>query len=284
MGWLRIQVECQPVEPGRDIATAWLAEAGCSMFEHELNALHAFVQEEEFDRDAAEEAKEKLTALGLITWQIHPVEEENWNARWEADYPEVEVQNAVRVSAPFHGRTGPDGFAHQMIIQPRMAFGTGHHETTRGLLSEMAAMEWTGLRVLDMGCGSGVLGIYAAMRGASDVLLVDIDPWSVRNTRENIVLNGFSEGPSLQVREGGAGVLGPLDAGRFDVVVANINRNILLEDMAAYEAMMKAESTLMLSGFMAPDVDPLVEMGRSLGLKQEALRAEGEWRVLSLRK
>ena len=145
-------------------------------------------------------------------------------------------------------------------------------------------MEWTGLRVLDMGCGSGVLGIYAAMRGASDVLLVDIDPWSVRNTRENIVLNGFSEGPSLQVREGGAGVLGPLDAGRFDVVVANINRNILLEDMAAYEATMKAESALMLSGFMAPDVDPLVEMGRSLGLEQEALRAEGEWRVLSLRK
>ena len=254
------------------------------MFEHELDALHAFVQEEEFDRDAAEEAKEKLTALGLITWRVYQVEEENWNARWEADYPEVEVQNAVRVSAPFHGRTGPDGFAHQMVIQPRMAFGTGHHETTRGLLHEMAAMEWTDLCVLDMGCGSGVLGIYAAMRGASNVLLVDIDPWSIRNTRENVALNGFSEGPSIQVRQGGAGVLGPLDAGRFDVVVANINRNILLEDMAAYQTAMKAESTLMLSGFMAPDVDPLIEKGRSLGLKQTALREEGEWCVLSLRK
>ena len=284
MGWLRIQVECHPAEPGRDIATAWLAEAGCSMFEHDLNALHAFVQEDEFDREAGEEAKEKLTALGLIKWHVHPVEEENWNARWEADYPEVEVEKAVRVSAPFHGRTTPDGFAHQMIIQPRMAFGTGHHETTRGLLSEMAGMKWKGRRVLDMGCGSGVLGIYAAMRGASEVLLVDIDPWSVRNTRENLELNGFSEGPLMGVREGGAGVLQPSDAARFDVVIANINRNILLESMAAYCSSMSSESVLMLSGFMAPDIEPLLERGKSLGLSQMALREEGEWRVLSLRK
>lgn len=284
MAWLRIEVQCDPAEPGRDIATAWLAEAGCSMFEHEGEALHAFVQEAEFDRAEGEQIQTRMRALGLITWRISEVEEENWNARWESDYPEVEVGRAVRVSAPFHHRIGPDGFAHQITIQPRMAFGTGHHETTRGLLATMADMEWDGLAVQDMGCGSGVLGIYAAMRGATDVLLVDIDPWSIRNTRENLGLNGLGEGEAIEVREGGAQVLTDRDAGRFDVVIANINRNILLEDMAAYVATMKDSATLMLSGFMAPDVEPLVDAGRALGMKHSGLMQEGEWRVLSLRK
>jgi len=254
------------------------------MFEHDHDALHAFAREEQFDRIAAEDAREKLVPLGLTTWRISQVEEENWNARWESDYPEVEVDRAVRVSAPFHDRRDAGRFAHQVIIQPRMAFGTGHHETTRGLLAEMADMDWEGMRVLDMGCGSGVLGIYAAMRGASEVLLVDIDSWSVRNTRENLGLNGLSEGVSIQVREGGAGVLEQSDAGRFDVVIANINRNILLEDIAAYVTTMKDQASLMLSGFMAPDVDRLTQAGMSLGLERKGLREEGQWRVLSLRR
>ena len=254
------------------------------MFEHEGEALMAFGQAEELGRAALEEVQKRLAPLGLADWQVSEVEEENWNAQWESDYPEVEVGDVVRVSAPFHNRTGSDGFAHQITIQPRMAFGTGHHETTRGLLAEMATMDWTGRFVLDMGCGSGVLGIYAAMRGATDVLLVDIDPWSVRNTQENLELNGLQEGEAIEVREGGAQVLTDRDVGRFDVVIANINRNILLNDMAAYVATMKDSATLMLSGFMAPDVEPLVDAGRALGLERSGLMEEGEWRVLSLRR
>ena len=283
MGWIRIHVKCTPAEPGRDIATAWLDEAGCSMFQHEGDALMAFGQDSELDRTALVDVKDRLTPLGLTDWQVSEVEEENWNAQWESDYPEVEVGNVVRVSAPFHNRSGSDGFAHQITIQPRMAFGTGHHETTRGLLAEMATMEWDGLSVLDMGCGSGVLGVYAAMRGARDVVFVDIDPWSVRNTEENLELNGLRD-RGYPVREGGVSVLTTEDSGRFDVVIANINRNILLEDMAAYAATLKSPGVLMLSGFMQPDVAPLEAAAQEHGLRLSNLREEAEWRILTLRR
>ena len=283
MGWLRIHVRCAPAEPGRDIATAWLDEAGCSMFQHEGDALMAFGQDQELELAALEEVRSRLEPLGLTDWQVSEVEEENWNAQWESDYPEVEVGDVVLVSAPFHNRDGSDGFAHQITIQPRMAFGTGHHETTRGLLAEMATMDWDGLSVLDMGCGSGVLGIYAAMRGARDVVFVDIDPWSVRNTEENLGLNGL-EWAEFDVREGGAQVMTAADANRFDVVIANINRNILLADMAAYTATLKSPGMLMLSGFMQPDVAALEAAAKEFGLTRSNLREEAEWRVLTLRR
>jgi len=283
VAWHRIHVLCSPAEPGRDIATAWLDEAGFSMFQHEGDALMAFGQDQDMDFSALDDIRARLEPLGLVTWQASEVEEENWNAQWESDYPEVEVGSVVRVSAPFHNRLGSDGFAHQITIQPRMAFGTGHHETTRGLLADMAAVEWTGKTVLDMGCGSGVLGIYAAMRGALDVVFVDIDPWSVRNTEENLGLNGLTS-RGLEVREGGANALIEADAARFDVVIANINRNILMEDMAAYAATMKPECTLMLSGFMQPDVAALEAEAGKHGLGRTALRKEGEWRILTLRR
>jgi len=283
VGWFRIHVRCAPAEPGRDIATAWLDEAGCSMFQHEGDGMMAFGQDTELDLGSLDDVRQRLEPLGLADWKVSEVEEENWNAQWESDYPEVEVGRVVRVSAPFHGRTAPDDFDHQITIQPRMAFGTGHHETTRGLLAEMAKMDWDGLSVLDMGCGSGVLGIYAAMRGARDVVFVDIDPWSVRNTEENLGLNQLAES-GFDVREGGAQVLTTEDTARFDVVLANINRNILLEDMAAYVDTMKPSSTLMLSGFLQPDVSPLEEAAAQHGLKRIGLHEEAEWRVLTLQR
>lgn len=284
MGWLRILVRCAPVEPGRDIAMAWLSEVGCSMFENKGDALHAFAQASDLDRNALNALENRLVPLGLQQWLVNEVEEENWNAQWEADYPEVEIDQSIRVSAPFHNRDSSQGFDHQLTVQPRMAFGTGHHETTRGLLAEMVGMSWDNKRVLDMGCGSGVLGIYASLRGASEVVLVDIDPWSVRNTEENLTLNPVSKDVHHDVREGGASVLTPADRHRFDVVIANINRNILLEDFEAYFQTMAENATLMLSGFMQPDVLSLVTAGKERGLEQVSLREEGEWRVLSLRK
>ena len=254
------------------------------MFQHEDDALMAFGQDHELDTALLEEVRGRLGPLGLIDWQMSEVEEENWNAQWESDYPEVTVSQAIRVRAPFHAEEVDRAFDHTIVIQPRMAFGTGHHGTTRGILAEMVNMDWMGLKVLDMGCGSGVLGIYAAMRGAAEVLLVDIDPWSVRNTRENIALNGYQEGAEIEVREGGANALDGRDEARFDVVIANINRNILLNDMAAYATAMKPTSRLMLSGFMQPDVNPLISCAAACGLEHAGLREEEEWRVLTLRR
>lgn len=283
MGWIRVGVRCVPTEPGRDIATAWLDEAGCSMFEHEGDALVAYGQDHEVRPSSLEGVRQRLAPLGLAEWTVSVVEEENWNAQWESNYPAVDIGKSISIRAPFHEASEPGKFDHELVIQPRMAFGTGHHETTHGLLHDMVAMPWEGLSVLDMGCGSGVLGIYAAMRGASEVVFVDIDPWSVRNTEENLELNGMKD-RGLEVREGGAHVLTESDHGRFDVVIANINRNILLQDFGAYSAALKDRGFVMLSGFMGPDVDALVHKGEGHGFVKKRLHVEGEWCILTLQR
>jgi len=284
MGWKRIRVMCEPAQPGHEIATAWLSEAGCSMFDETSRGLHAYARAEELDILLAKACQRDLDPLGLKEWELSDVEEENWNAQWETDYPEVHMGDRIRIRAPFHPENSETSFEHTLTIQPRMAFGTGHHGTTYGLLAEMVDMDWKGCAVLDMGCGSGVLGIHASMRGAPYVLCVDIDPWSVTNTRENASLNGVSEGPAFEVREGGASVLEKSDEGRFDVVIANINRNILLEDMEAYCKVLKPSGTLMLSGFMEPDVPSLVDCAAAFGLELSSAHEEQEWRILTLRR
>ena len=284
MAWKRILIKCEPAQPGHDIATAWLADAGCSMFEEDEHGLAAFAREEDLDAETLGATRQDLAALGLVDWIETEVEEENWNAQWERDYEEVRVGQSIRVRAPFHPEKVGAAFDCTLTIQPRMAFGTGHHGTTRGLLAEMVGMEWRGQSVLDMGCGSGVLGIYAAIQGAGEVVAVDIDPWSVRNTEENLTLNGLASGPVFDVREGGAAVLTEVDTDRFDVVIANINRNILLADMAAYAATLKSPGMLMLSGFMQPDVATLEAAAEEFGLTRSNLREEAEWRVLTLRR
>lgn len=284
MAWLRIHLRCEPAAPGHEIATAWLADAGCSMFEEAADGLHAFAKKQDLNASLAEEIRTDLLPLGLQTWLVSEVEEENWNAKWEADYPEVTIGSSIRVRAPFHPHETNAKYDATLTVQPRMAFGTGHHGTTFGILAEMTAPDWTGTKVLDMGCGSGVLGIYAAQRGAAEVLAIDIDPWSVRNTRENLSLNGMEESTSFVVREGGADQLHDLKDGHFDVVIANINRNILLADMDAYCRVLGTSGTLMLSGFMEPDINALTAAAGEHGLHLTDTRSESEWRILTLRR
>lgn len=284
MAWTRIHLRCDPAAPGHEIATAWLADAGCSMFEEAVDGLHAFAKKEELNVALAEVIHEDLKPLGLQTWLYSEVEEENWNAKWEADYPEVTIGTSIRVKAPFHPLETPSKYDATLTVQPRMAFGTGHHGTTFGILAEMVGLQWSNTKVLDMGCGSGVLGIYAAHRGAEAVMAIDIDPWSVRNTRENLSLNGINVSDSFEVREGGADQLGDVDNGYFDVVIANINRNILLEDMDAYCRVLGTPGILMLSGFMEPDIGALEDAAGKHGLQLTDTRSESEWRILTLRR
>ena len=165
-----------------------------------------------------------------------------------------------------------------------MAFGTGHHGTTYGILTEMVNMKWAGTSVLDMGCGSGVLGIYAAIKER-------LRSWPLTSTHGACAIpkrtcrsTASSETAAFEVREGGAGRLNDVATGHFDVVVANINRNILLEDMDAYCRVLGESGTLMLSGFMEPDIAALVDAAGQHGLRLEATRAESEWRILTLRR
>jgi ribosomal protein L11 methyltransferase len=281
--WLHLELRCSPAEPGHEIAAAWLSEVGFSMFETDVQGLHAYGLKAEVDIAEMEEVGEKLAALGCEHWAISEVQEKNWNAEWEQAYEPVVVSEQLRVRATFHA--ADPSFGREIVIQPQMAFGTGHHETTRGILAQMEHMDWAGKSVLDMGCGSGVLAIYAKLRGAAPVWAIDIDEWCTRNTQENIALNPLNDGSpaDIQVRLGGANQLGAEDVPQFDFLLANINRNILTRDMAAYRKVLKPGATALFSGFFPSDVRTLEQALKPCGMRVVGQHQEGEWCILEVK-
>lgn len=203
------------------------------------------------------------------------MEDKDWNAEWEKGHQAVLVEydgGSVWVRAPFHPHR--DDVSYELIIEPKMSFGTAHHPTTYMMLSYVAELGMMGKRVLDMGCGTAVLAILAKMRGAAYVEGVDIDEWAFNNARENAASNGVE----IMLKLGDATVL----KGSFDVVIANINRNILLADMYKYAAVLNPGGTLLLSGFYEADEQALVAKANTLGLTLKSKKNREGWSALQL--
>ena len=248
-------------EAAGDVLAASLAEIGFDTFVPNDEGLTAYVQTAALDVEAVGAAVADFPLPGVdISFEIHDVPDENWNATWEAEHQ-------------FQPITLPDGQQFQII--PRQAFGSGEHATTRMMLSLLAAASPSGQIVIDAGCGTGVLGIAALKLGAASVFAYDIDEWSVRNARENFALNGLD----ADILEGDASILDR--APQADLLLANINRNILLADLPAFAARLKPGARLFLSGFLEEDIQPLVTKAASLGLTHETTLADGEWRALT---
>ena len=214
-----------------------------------------------------------------LKYKASEMEDRNWNQEWERQHEAVLVKysgGAVWVRAPFHPhRTDVD---YELIIEPKMSFGTAHHPTTAMMLAYVAELPVAGKRVLDMGCGTAVLGILAKMRGAAYVEGVDVDEWAFRNAQENAATNGVD----LTLRLGDASLLAP-DAA-FDLVIANINRNILLRDMERYASVMSPGATLLLSGFYQADEGALIARANELGMTLVDKKARDGWSALHLAK
>lgn len=286
MKYLELAFEITPNnEAAADVLAALLADAGCDTFLPSDTGLTAYVLQDSYSEAAIREAIDTTLATfppvtvpegsvtvpegspeGLsITFTCAPAPDENWNATWEAEHH-------------FEPIPLPDG--QQLQIIPRQAFGSGEHATTRMILSllgsEQLAPVLAGATVIDAGCGTGILGIAALKLGAAHVFAYDIDEWSVRNAEENYTLNGLSG----EIALGDASVLS--NAPKADILMANINRNILLNDMPAFVAAMKPQATLLLSGFYEADIEPLVARAESLGLTLRATRSDGDWRALLL--
>lgn len=266
--------EIEPLEVGRDILIAELSEIGFESFVETESGLQAYIQTDSFNQQNIESLTILKNPNFSISHVLKEIEDQNWNKKWEESFDPINVDGKCLVRAPFHNPI--EGIEHDIIIDPKMSFGTGHHATTYLMLSELYDMEIIGKDVLDMGCGTGVLAILAKQLGASNVVAIDIDEWAYENTMENIRNNNCDE---IKVFKGGAEQI----RGDFDVVLANINRNILIRDMESYVSGLNKGGDLLLSGFFESDVDLLINAAVKLGLTLEVKKVKNEWCMLHMK-
>lgn len=264
----------------RDLLVDTLGNEGpYESFVETKEGLKAYVPVDLFDETWLRQQMQELSDQFPIfnsQFSIQEMPDKNWNEEWEKGHQAVLVEyegGSVWVRAPFHPHR--EDVNYELIIEPKMSFGTAHHPTTYMMLSYVAELEMQDRRVLDMGCGTAVLGILAKMRGAEYVEGVDIDEWAFNNARENAASNGVE----IVLKLGDASSL----QGCFDVVIANINRNILLNDMGRYAAVLNAGGTLLLSGFYEADEAALVARAGELGMTLEGKKNRDGWSALQLR-
>ena len=278
------KIECQDgmIQIARDLLTDALGEAGFETFEDTEDGIKGYVQESLFDENAMNDVISNFMLPDVtINANIQEAEYKNWNEEWEeAGFERININDSITIYDARHDDGNGIASGISIGIETKQAFGTGTHETTRMIVSTLLNIDLKGKRVLDCGCGTGILGIAASKLGASEVVGYDIDEWSSENAIHNAELNGVG---NMKVMLGDASVLKSVE-GKFDVVLANINRNILLADMPAFVSVMADDSLLILSGFYASDVDLLIEKASSLGLSKIDSKSDREWTCLVLKK
>ena len=278
------KIECQDgmIQIARDLLTDALGEAGFETFEDTEDGIKGYVQESLFDENAMNDVISNFMLPDVtINANIQEAEYRNWNEEWEeAGFERININDSITIYDARHDDGNGIASGISIGIETKQAFGTGTHETTRMIVSTLLNIDLKGKRVLDCGCGTGILGIAASKLGASEVVGYDIDEWSSENAIHNAELNGVD---NMKVMLGDASVLKSVE-GKFDVVLANINRNILLADMPAFVSVMADDSLLILSGFYASDVDLLIEKASSLGLSKIDSKSDSEWTCLVLKK
>lgn len=274
----KIECEAELMQPARELLSAAACEAGFEAFEDTDDGLLGYVQRPMYDKEALDAAIADYVPEGAaVSYAVEEVPDQNWNQDWEDEgFEPIGVSdNLVIYDAKHTDRemfAGDDGVM-RIFIEARNAFGTGTHQTTRMILRRLLAMDVQGKSVLDCGCGTGILGITASRLGANPVLGYDIDEWSADNAQHNAALNGVE---NMSVMLGDASVLNNV-AERFDVVIANINRNILIADMPAFRAHMKQGAQLILSGFYEADVPMIEAAAKEHGLSLCDVVTDEEW-------
>lgn len=252
MQYIKVTVVISPFSTEKaEIVMAFLAEIGYESFLETETGIEAFIQAKDFNNDRL-----NRISIPFEATQLQFLHEEmadiNWNEEWEKNYFQpIVVKNQCVVRSPFHAPM-PE-IPLEIVIEPKMSFGTGHHETTAMMMETLLELPVENKTILDMGCGTGILGILASMRGSSDVTGIDIDEWCTTNSEENCQLNGIS---NMTIKLGDAAALEA--EGQFDIILANINKNILLEDIQHYVKHLKTKGLLVMSGFYAsdlPDID-----------------------------
>ena len=271
----RLIVTCTP--EFSEILMAEVGEAGFDTFMETETGFEAYLEGDGFDKQLLEEIKEKYASVTPLVFQYDEIEKQNWNEEWEKNVEPIIVDEKCLVRAAFHKieKTYP----YEIIITPKMSFGTGHHQTTHLMLSAQMKMDHRGKRVMDAGCGTAILSVMASKLGAVKVEAFDIDEWSVENGNENAVNNNCS---NIHIQLGKINEVNL--SGTFDIILANINKNILLAEMQQYASYLKPGGQLLLSGFYVKDVPDQKAEAAKYNLKEVAHQERETWACLLLQK
>lgn len=265
------------MQASKDLLCQFAGTAGFESFEEDDDNITGYVQKQLFDKDVLENVLSTFPLENIkITYKIEEAEDKNWNETWEEKgFEPIVVNNKCVIHDIMHNNTG-NGNLIDITIDAKQAFGTGGHETTYMIVSELLDNDINGLQVLDCGCGTGILSIVSAKLGAKNVTGYDIDEWSTENTKHNCIINGIT---NVSILHGNANVINTLEI-EFDIVLANINRNILLNDMPQFKHAMRDGAKLILSGFYEKDAEMLINKAEELKLKLDKKKTKNDWCML----
>lgn len=272
LAYLEFRFTIAPLQPASEILVAELGEEGFESFVEEEDGIRAYIPSRDFKKDCLKEIQILKSEEYEISYTSREIEPVNWNSEWEKNFTPLIVDEKCSIRAPFHEKPDTE---FDIIIEPKMSFGTGHHATTHMMVQFILKDDWEGRKVLDMGCGTGVLAILAAMKGAPEVDAIDIDNWCYLNSVENAERNNVDY---ISVYEGGAELL---EGRKYDRIIANINRNILLEDIKIYSACLNSGGQLYLSGFYQEDFEAIEQECIRQGLTFAEQLERENWIALS---
>lgn len=260
-----------PKEPATEILIAELGEVGFESFVENEEGVEAFIQKTDWNAQVLDDIYVLKSGEFQISYEMQEIAQTNWNIEWEKNFNPIQVDGLVSIRAPFHENPN---LKYDIVIEPKMSFGTGHHETTHMMVQHLLDLDVANKKVLDMGCGTGILAIFAEMKGANPIDAIDIDNWCYQNSLENVERNNRKH---ISVLEGDASLL---KNKKYDVIIANINRNILLNDMQVYASCLNDKGVILLSGFYKEDISVIDAEVSKYGLKLDKQIERNNWVAL----
>lgn len=273
--YIEYTFKVSPKEPATEILIAELGTLGFESFVENENGVVAYIQKNDWNDAILNDVFVLNSQEFSISYTHQEIEQTNWNAEWEKNFKPIQVDDKVSIRAPFHENPNLE---YDIVIEPKMSFGTGHHETTHMMVQHLLHINVANKKVLDMGCGTGILAIFAEMKGAQPIDAIDIDNWCYENSLENVERNNCKH---ISVYEGDATLL---QEQKYDVIIANINRNILLNDMQTYTNCLTENGIILLSGFYSEDIPVIDNEVTKYGLTLKNTLKRNNWVALQYQK
>jgi|TARA_B100000902_G_scaffold313291_1_gene303698 ribosomal protein L11 methyltransferase len=276
MEYIEVDIEIEKSEVFSDIVVARLNEIEFETFLENDNGVRCYIQAKLFDKKKLDIELDKIKQYTKLNFNINHVAQKNWNEEWEKNFKPVQINSHCLIRSEFHNNSG--NFKDEIIITPKMSFGTGHHETTFLMINELYNLDLNDKSILDMGSGTGVLSIVASKNGAKQVVGIDIDEWAFQNSIDNAKLNNTENISFLH------GDIKLIENQDFDIILANINRNIIEKDIEEYYNLLSDKGDLLISGFLVEDVDFIINLSINNRFNVINKKNKGQWSMVHLRK